>query len=110
MFRFLIIPKLPKEIHNIALILLSESRNIIWNSRNNCKHERKPVTAYSLVAKFLSKIKFRMSVDLFRMGCADFGNFWCNSGLATINVDTREITFDSALDITTYFVYAPVRN
>ena len=42
-FRFLILPKLSEEIYNIALILLTESRNIIWNSRNKCKHEQTPV-------------------------------------------------------------------
>ena len=77
---------------------------------NKCKHEQTPVTSYSLVAKFLSKIKFRMSVDLFRMSCADFGNLWCNPGLASIHVDTREITYDSVLDINKYFALAPVSN
>ena len=90
MFRFLLLPNTLVDVQEIALILLSESRNIIWNSRNKCKHEQKAVTAYSLVAKFLSKIKFRMSVDLFRMGTANFSNFWQNPSLCTVLVDTHE--------------------
>ena len=110
MFRFLLLPNTLVDVQEIALILLSESRNIIWNSRNKCKHEQKPVTAYSLVAKFLSKIKFRMSVDLFRMGAANFSNFWQNPSLCTILVDTHEtiITYDPILNIETYF--SPVSN
>ena len=109
MFRFLQLPKLDNDIHNAALILLTESRNIIWNSRNKCKHERSPVTSYSLVAKFLSNIKFRMSVDLQRLEPATFGHKWCDLGLATLNLNfnTRDITYDPALDINTYSSIVP---
>ena len=61
-------------------------------------------------AKFFCKIKFRMSVGLFRMSCAEFGHIWCDPGLATIYVDTRQITYDSVLDINTYFALAPISN
>ena len=75
-FRFLLLPKLPHNHLNLALIFLTDSRQIVWESRNLCKYNNKSFTDYSLVAKFLSRIKFRMQIDLQRMDCASFGNIW----------------------------------
>ena len=102
-FRFLLLPKLPQNHLNLALIFLTESRQIVWESRNLCKYNNKSFTDYSLVAKFLSRIKFRMQIDLQRMDCASFGNIW-SEYFGTINVDDRTIIFDNILDIKTYFI------
>ena len=101
-FRFLLLPKLPQNYLNLALIFLTESRQVIWECRNMCKYNNKSFTDYALVAKFLSRIRFRMQVDLQRMDCASFGNIW-SEYFCTINVDNREIIFDKILDIKTYF-------
>ena len=68
-----------------------------------CKYNNKSFTDYALVAKFLSRIRFRMQIDLHRMDCASFGNIW-SEYFCTINVDNREIVFDKILDIKTYFL------
>ena len=102
-FRFLLLPKLPQNNLNLALIFLTESRQVIWECRNLCKYNNKSFTDYTLVAKFLSRIKFRMQIDLERMDCASFGNIW-GEHFGTIVVDDREIIFDEILDIKTYFV------
>ena len=101
-FRFLLLPKLPQSDLNLALLFLTESRQVIWECRNLCKYNNKLFTDYALVAKFLSRIRFRMQVDLQRMDCASFGNIW-SVHFCTINVDNREIIFDNILDIKTYF-------
>ena len=102
MFRFLCLPTLNGNNLNLAVIFLTESRQVIWESRNLRKHENKNITDYSLVCKFLSRIKIRMKIDLERMDCGTFENIWCEH-FGTINVDKREIIYDENLDIKTYF-------
>ena len=101
-FRFLCLPKLDKNNLNLAVIFLTESRQVIWEGRNFKKHESKDITDYSLVCKFLSRIKYRMKIDLERFDCAQFGNIWCEH-FGTIDIDKREIKYDNILDIKTYF-------
>ena len=76
-FRFLFLPKLDKNILNLAVIFLTESRQVIWAGRNLKTHKSKNITDYSLVCKFLSRVKFRLKIDLERMDCANFENILC---------------------------------
>ena len=42
-FRYFVLPQLPKFKKQVALILLTESRHIIWTNRNFTKHEFKTI-------------------------------------------------------------------
>ena len=62
-FKFSVLPDLPKHIQEISLILLSELRYVIWINRNLVKHENKQIASYSLVANLLDRKKIRILVD-----------------------------------------------
>ena len=51
-FRFFELPTLDRFSRYLALVLLSESRHLIWTSRNCRKHENKNLNALSIVSTF----------------------------------------------------------
>ena len=62
-FRFHILHKLSKRFTEICLILLTESRYIIWINRNLAKYENKNISWTSLLSQFFARIKFRILAD-----------------------------------------------
>ena len=99
-FRFIQLPPLEDRVYNIALILLSESRYAIWTCRNKAHHESVKFTQYSLALKFLSRIRYRIRVDLLRMKFAQFVTFW-SEFISVPSAGVIEI--DKCLNIDTYF-------
>lgn len=103
-FRFSILPLLPKRVKEICLILLSESRNIIWLNRNLCKYENKNMSGYSLVSQFLNKLKFRILADKIRMSFEAFIENWCIFGLFCGHDLTNDsVIFHPQIEIDYYF-------
>ena len=102
-FRYFVLPQLSKFKKQVALILLTESRHIIWTNRNLAKHELKNITAFGVVSKFLNKIKFRILIDKDRLTADDFFDTWCSLGFCNIEIISNTITFEPILDIRRYF-------
>ena len=102
-FRYFVLPQLSKFKKQVALILLTESRHIIWTNRNLAKHELKNITAFGVVSKFLNKIKFRILIDKDRLTADVFFDTWCSLGFCNIEIISNTITFEPILDIRRYF-------
>ena len=102
-FRYFVLPQLSKFKKQVALILLTESRHIIWTNRNLAKHELKNITAFGVVSKFLNKIKFRILIDKDTLTADDFFDTWCSLGFCNIEIISNTITFEPILDIRRYF-------
>ena len=109
-FRYFVLPQLPKFKKQVALILLTESRHIIWTNRNLAKHELKTITSLGVVSKFLNKIKFRILVDKERLMADDFFDTWVSSGFCSIEIVSDTISFDPILDIRKYFQKTMIEN
>ena len=109
-FRYFVLPQLPKFKKQVALILLTESRHIIWTNRNLAKHELKTITSFGVVSKFLNKIKFRILVDKERLMADDFFDTWVSSGFCSIEIISDTISFDPILDIRKYFQKTMIEN
>ena len=106
-FRFCSLPYMSRYHGQIALLLLTYSRHLIWVSRNESKHENKDITDYILVSKFLSKIKFRITIDHARLNQIEFIELWCMNGFCTLDVLDNIVTFHDSLDVSTYFQLMP---
>ena len=59
-FRCFELPNLNKYDKQLALLLLAESRHIIWTCRNLTKHENKHFNSTAVINTFLSKLKLRI--------------------------------------------------
>lgn len=88
-FRFLDLPKLDTYVHSVSLILISESRYIIWKARNLVKYENKQFSKLALINMFLSRVKYRILVDFERCKLMDFLQTWCSNGLCTYVVNNN---------------------
>ena len=99
-FRFHILPKLPKRITEICLILLTESRYVIWLNRNLVKYENKTLCWSSLLSQFLARIKLRILADKHLMDFYTFLDNWCigDGVFCVIDLFTEKITFHRQLD------------
>ena len=102
-FKFSLLPQIPKLEREICLILLSEFRYAIWINRNLKKHENKNVTPYNLTFQFLNKIKFRILIDRSRLSIESFINRWCKSDLFCKLDITNNVVFADTLDINNHF-------
>ena len=108
-FRFHILPKLPKRITEICLILLTESRYVIWLNRNLTKHENKTISWYSLLSQFFARLKLRILADRQLMSFQNFIDNWCisdgdsNGVFCTIDLFTELVTFSCQLE-TNYYI------
>ena len=71
-FRYFVLPSLGNYEKQLALVILSESRLIIWTCRNLAKHEIKTITVFQMVAKFFNKLKMRIYIDKERMPLEEF--------------------------------------
>ena len=77
LFRFFCVDQsLPPENTYVVLILLSESRNCIWNLRNDVKYRKILITPFDLICKFLLRIRSRIYVDYKRMSLMKFEYTW----------------------------------
>lgn len=92
-FRFFELPKLDKFSKYLALVLLSESRHLIWNFRNLKKHVNKDLNSFQIVSKFLNKLKMRILVDKKRLPPDDFNEIWLDKRFCGINVSEDKPTF-----------------
>ena len=103
-FRFHFLPKLPKRITEICLILLTESRYVIWLNRNLVKHESKTTCWSSLLSQFLARIKLRILADKHLMDFYTFIDNWCigDGVFCVIDLFTENITFHRQLDSNFY--------
>ena len=101
-FRYFVLPSLGKYEKQLALIILSESRHIIWTCRNLAKHEIKTVTVFQIVSKFLNKLKMRIYIDRERMPLEEFINTWCSFGFCSLQLVENKITFNPLTDIDYY--------
>ena len=102
-FRFFELPTLEKITKHLALIILSESRQIIWYFRNLAKHENKKVSSSQIISKFFKKIKLRILIDKKRLEVTDFIELWCVSGFCTFNLTEDKVIFNQYTDIQ-YFI------
>ena len=98
-FRYFVLPSLGKYEKQLALVILSESRLIIWTCRNLAKHEIKTITVFQMVAKFLNKLKMRIYIDKERMPLEEFINKWCSFDFCSLELVENKITFSSLIDI-----------
>ena len=101
-FRYFELPPLGKIEKQIALILLSESRYVIWTCRNLKKYDNKSVCSFQVISKFLNKIKFRILADRKRLSVADFLEFWVVNGFCNLDLIKNQIIFKPYLDISYY--------
>ena len=83
-FRFFELPTLDRFSRYLALVLLSESRHLIWTSRNCRKHENKNLNALSIVSTFFNKVKFRILADKKRLPIDDFYEIWLVNGFCSL--------------------------
>ena len=102
-FRFFELPALSKLEKQICLIILSESRHIIWINRNFAKHEAKNITDFGVVSIFLNKLKLRILSDKSRMSFEDFIESWCLFGFCTLDLTSDTLNFNPILNIKRYF-------
>lgn len=102
-FKFSVLPNLSKRVKEICLILLSESRHVIWLNRNLCKHENKKISSYSLVSQFLNRLKFRILSDKSRMQFETFVESWCIFGIfCGLDLTSDTVFFHPEIDISYY--------
>ena len=87
----------------MALIILSESRQIIWYFRNLAKHENKKVSSSEIISNFFKKIKSRILIDKKRLEVTDFIELWCVSVFCTFNLTEDKVIFNQYTDIQ-YFI------
>lgn len=104
-FRFYILPKVPKRVTSICLILLSESRHVIWLNRNLVKYENKNISSSSLISQFFSKLKLRILAEKQLMSLQTFIDNWCiyNGVFCSIDAATENILFNPQLETCHYF-------
>ena len=109
-FRFHILPsKLPKRIIEICLILLTESRYVIWLNRNLVKHENKTISWHALLSQFFARLKLRILADRQLMSFETFIDKWCISDgdsdgvFCTIDLFTDLVSFNRQLE-TNYYI------
>ena len=88
-FRFHILPKLPKRITEICLILLTESRYVIWKNRNLAKHENKNESWSSLLSQFFASIKLSVLADRQLMPFENFIDDRCICDIVFCVIDLR---------------------
>jgi len=63
--------------HNYTfLVILSISRFVIWNIRNQTKHNKKQFTIIDSLTMFLSLLRFRIYVDFKRFSYSQFVESW----------------------------------
>ena len=107
-FRFHILPQLPKHIMEICLILLTESRYVIWLNHNLVKHENKTISWYALLSHFFARLKLRILADKELMPVDDFVDYWCISDgdsdgvFCVIDLFTNIVTFSRQLEAKNY--------
>lgn len=101
-FRYFELPHLGKIEKQLALILLSESRYIIWSCRNLKKYENESVCSFQVISKFFNKIKFRILADRKRLSVTDFLELWDVNGFCNLDLIKNQIIFKSYLDISYY--------
>ena len=103
-FKFHILPPLQNRVKEICLILLSESRHVVWLNRNINKHENKNISTYSIVSQFLNKLKFRILVDKERYSLDKLKDYWCKSNIfCSYDENSKTVIFNSNIDVDTYF-------
>lgn len=86
----------------LTLALLSESRHIIWTSRNLIKHENKTLRIFQIVSTFLSKIKLRILADRQRLSSDDFLNSWVQNGFCGLDLIENKLIFHPMLNMDFY--------
>ena len=67
-----------KEINYVFLILLSESRQIIWRTRNDVKFDKKLFSPFDLICKLIYRLKYRILLDFERFPSEKFELIWGN--------------------------------
>ena len=67
-----------KEINYVFLILLSESRQIIWRTRNDVKFDKKLLSPFDLICKLIYRLKYRILLDFERFPSEKFELIWGN--------------------------------
>lgn len=103
-FKYFELPPVEKYVKQLSLILLSESRHIIWTCRNLAKHENKNISSFQVVSKFLNKLKLRILADKKRLSFESFVELWCvTGGLCALDLTEDKIIFHRELDIRNYF-------
>ncbi|MES9883856.1 MAG: reverse transcriptase domain-containing protein [Sedimenticola sp.] len=101
-FRFNILPQLECKVKYIALVLLSESKYVIWYSRNLKRHELKDTSSSVMASHFLNRLKLRILVDFARMHPDRFSFIWLNSDVFCKLVDNK-IVFLPDIEVDSYF-------
>ena len=96
-FRFFELPTLDRFSRYLALVLLSESRHLIWTSRNCRKHENKNFNSLSIVSAFFNKVKFRILADKKRLPIDDFYEIWLVNGFCSLNLTEDTLTFNDSM-------------
>ncbi len=84
--------------NDITLILLSESRHVIWLCRNLANYEGKPMTAFAMLEKFINRIKIRLLTDHDRMNSGYFEEIWCRYNFCKIDEHSNQLVFDASLE------------
>ena len=92
-FRFFELPNLNKYDKQLALLLLSESRHVIWNCRNLMKHENKYINSTAVINRFLSKLKLRILADKKRLPFQEFDSIWLKHNFCNFDENDNKITF-----------------
>lgn len=90
-FRFFELPQLDTFSKQYALILLSESRHLIWICRNLTKHEKKSLCSIQVIFKFFNKLKIRILADKSRLPFEDFFELWCAHGVCGIDLTENKV-------------------
>ena len=99
MFRYFDLPSLNSCHKYLSLILLSESRHIIWTCRNLKKHENKHFDSAAVIHRFVSKLKLRILADKKRLVSNVFDDIWLKNNFCSFDENIAEINFDSLIDV-----------
>ena len=99
MFRYFDLPSLNSCHKYLSLILLSESRHIIWTCRNLKKHENKHFDSAAVIHRFVSKLKLRILADKKRLVSNVFDDIWLKNNFCSFDENRAEINFDPLMDV-----------
>ena len=99
MFRYFDLPSLNSCHKYLSLILLSESRHIIWTCRNLKKHENKHFDSAAVIHRFVSKLKLRILADKKRLVSNVFDDIWLKNNFFSFDENRAEINFDPLMDV-----------
>ena len=94
LFRYCDLPNLNRSHKYLSLILLSESRQMIWTCRNLKRHENKHFDSAAVINRFVSKLKLRILADKKRLASNVFDDIWLKNNFCAFDGNRVEITFD----------------